>query len=88
MLRPDRIKRFIIWGIIATGYGMDGRSVGVRVQIGARCFSVHVVHTGFGAHSDPYSLGAGGGLSSEVKRPGCQADQSPPISTEVKNTWM
>jgi hypothetical protein len=34
---------------IATGYGMDGRRVGVRVPVGTRLFSpLNVVQTGTG----------------------------------------
>jgi hypothetical protein len=29
-----------------------------------------------------------GALSPEVKRPGCEADHSPPTSAEVKKTWV
>jgi hypothetical protein len=31
---------------IMTGYGLDGRGVGVQVPVGARFFSSHVVQTG------------------------------------------
>jgi hypothetical protein len=59
------------------------------------CFSIillnyyllHVVHTFCGAHpaSYPVVLGA---LFPELKRPGREADNSPPISVEVKSTWI
>jgi hypothetical protein len=35
---------------IATGYGLDDRVVGVRVPVGSRIFSFHVVQTGYGVH--------------------------------------
>jgi hypothetical protein len=34
---------------IATGYGLDGRSVGIRAPVGARISPFHVVKTGYGA---------------------------------------
>jgi hypothetical protein len=34
------------------------------------------------------SNGYGGALSPVVKGPGREADHSPPISAEVKNTWI
>jgi hypothetical protein len=71
---------------IGTGYGLDGRGVGVRVPVGARCSPLHVVQTGCGAHPSPYPMGTGG-FSPGVKRPGREADHSPP-STEVNNTWI
>jgi hypothetical protein len=36
---------------IATGYGLDGRGVGVRVPVGSRIFSSLVVQTGTEAQS-------------------------------------
>jgi hypothetical protein len=35
---------------IGTGYGLDGRGVGVRVPVEAIFFPLHVVQTGSGAH--------------------------------------
>jgi hypothetical protein len=40
----------------------------------------HVVQTGFGARTVSYAIGTGD------KGPGREADHSPPISAEVKNT--
>jgi hypothetical protein len=42
--------------------------------------------TSCGAHPVSYSLGVGGSFPG-VKRPGREADFSPPSSTEFKNTW-
>jgi hypothetical protein len=47
---------------------------------------LHVVQTGFGKHP-AYPMGTGA-LSQGVKRPGREADHSPPISAEVKETWV
>jgi hypothetical protein len=44
---------------IATGYGLDGREVGVRVPVGARFAPLHVVPTGSGAHPASYPMGTG-----------------------------
>jgi hypothetical protein len=64
------------WGSsvgITTGYGLDGREVGVRVPIGGN-FSLHVVHAGSGAH--PASCPVNTEDSFCVKRPGCEADRN------------
>jgi hypothetical protein len=45
-------------------------------------FLLHVILSGTRAHPVSYSVGTG------VKRPGCEADHSPPTSTEAKNTWI
>jgi hypothetical protein len=58
---------------IATGYGLDGREVGVRVPVEARFFiSLHVVQTGPGTHTTSYKMSTG-------------AHNSPPTSVEDKN---
>jgi hypothetical protein len=62
------------------GYGLDDRGIGVRFPTGARYFSLfHNVKAGFVTH--PVS----GGVSRMVKRPGHEADHSPPPIAEVKN---
>jgi hypothetical protein len=40
---------------IATGYGLDGREVGVRVPVGENFSSVRVVQADFAAEADPLS---------------------------------
>jgi hypothetical protein len=47
----------------------------------------HIVQTGSGAHPAfyPRSIGA---LSPGVKRPGREADHTPPFSAKVKKTWV
>jgi hypothetical protein len=45
---------------IATGYGLDGRGVGVRVPVGAWFFPLHVIQTVLGAHPASYPTGTGG----------------------------
>jgi hypothetical protein len=60
---------------IATGYGLDGQGVGVRVP-------PHNILTGSGAHPAPIRRMPG------IKRPGREADNLPPASAEVKNMWI
>jgi hypothetical protein len=61
----------------------DGRP-GIRFLARAGNFSLRRrVQTASGAHSAAYSMGATPG----VKRPGREADQSLPYSSEVKNPW-
>jgi hypothetical protein len=45
---------------IANGYGLDDRGVRVRVPVGSRIFSLHVVQTGSGVHLTSYPMGTGG----------------------------
>jgi hypothetical protein len=45
---------------IATGYGLDDREVGVRVPVGSRMSSLHVVQTGPGVHATSYLMSTGG----------------------------
>jgi hypothetical protein len=44
---------------IVTGYGLDGRGVGVRVPVGQYFSPLHIIQTGTGAH--PASCPMGGG---------------------------
>jgi hypothetical protein len=58
--------------------------IGVRIPAGAGNFSLrHRVQTGSGAHPASYPVGTKGPLLG-VKRPGREADHSPPSSAEVK----
>jgi hypothetical protein len=45
---------------IATGYRLDDREVGIRVPVGSRIFTSHVVQTGSGVHPTYYTLGTWG----------------------------
>jgi hypothetical protein len=72
---------------IALGYGLDDRCSRVRFSAGAGNFFLHHrVQNGSGAHPASYPMGTRGS-SPRVKRPGCEADHSPPSSAEVKNAW-
>jgi hypothetical protein len=68
----------------ALGYGLDDRGSRVRFPAGAGNFSLHYrVQNGSGAHPASYPVGNRGSFSG-VKRPGREADHSPPSSAEVK----
>jgi hypothetical protein len=45
---------------IAVGYGLDGRGAEVRVPVGVRFSSFHVVQTRSGVHPTSYPMGNGG----------------------------
>jgi hypothetical protein len=71
----------------ALGYGLDDRGSRVRFPAGAVNFSLHHrVQKGSGVHPASYPMGTGT-LSLGVKRPGSEADHSPPSSAEVKTAW-
>jgi hypothetical protein len=46
-----------------------------------------IIRTGFEAHRASYTMGKGA-LSQGVKQPGRETHYSPPISAEVKKTWI
>jgi hypothetical protein len=70
---------------IALDYGLDDRGSRVRFPAGTRNFSLHhrCVQNGSGAHPASYPMDTSGSFLG-VKRPGREADQSPPSSAEVK----
>jgi hypothetical protein len=66
---------------ITLGYGLDDRGSRVRFPAGAGNFSLHHrVQNGSGAHPASYPIA----LSLGTRRPGREADHSPPSSVEVK----
>jgi hypothetical protein len=73
---------------IATVYGMDDRGVGVRVPLRSRIF--FSPRRPYGTWGPPSFLSNGyrGFFLPEVKRPGREADHSPPNSAEVKKIWV
>jgi hypothetical protein len=48
---------------------------------------LHVVQTGSEVHPTSYPM-VSGAVSPAVKRPGREADNSPPASAEVKKMWI
>jgi hypothetical protein len=75
---------YIITIVIATGYGLDDRGVGVRIPLESiMFFSPRLKHQLWG----PPSLLSNGyrGLFSGVKRQGREVDHSPQTTAEVKN---
>jgi hypothetical protein len=69
---------------IATGYGLDDERVGVGIPKGARIFTSPFRPDRLWGPPRPLPNGYKGALSSGVKRPGSEADHSPPTSAEVK----
>jgi hypothetical protein len=59
----------------------------LKVPVGAKISPLHIIQTSSGTHPGSYPMGTGG-LSPGVKRPGREADRSPPTSAEVNNTWI
>jgi hypothetical protein len=86
------IYYFLCWPIfwsrgssvgIATGYGLDDGGVEVRVPVGSRIFSSPCRPDRLWGPPNLLSIGYWG-----VKRPGREADTSPPTSAEVKKVWI
>jgi hypothetical protein len=72
---------------IALGYGLDDRDSRVQFPAGLGIFLFTTVsRTALGPIQPPIQW-VPGGLSLGVKRPGREADHSPPSSAEVKNAW-
>jgi hypothetical protein len=60
----------------------------VRFPAGSGNFSLHHrVQTGSGAHPASYPMGTRSSFTGGIKRPGREAEHSPPPSAEVKNAW-
>jgi hypothetical protein len=74
---------------IATGYGLDDRGVGVQVPVGVRIFTSPCRPDRLCGSPNFLSNGyRGGALSQQIKRPGREADHSPPTSAEFKKIWI
>jgi hypothetical protein len=81
-LHKDIRNRDSVVGI-AISYGQSGRTS----SPGGFKDLLHVVQTGSGVKPTSYPMGTGA-LSQGVKRPGREADHSPPASSEVKKMWI
>jgi hypothetical protein len=73
---------------IVTGSRLDNRGVRVRVPVGSRIFSSLHHPDRFRNPPSLQSNGYWGNFPLGVKRPGREADNSPPTSAEVKKTWI
>jgi hypothetical protein len=76
---------------IATGYELNGRRIGVRVQVcggGGDCFPLHVLQTGSGLRPASYTMDKQDLSPVPVKWPGHEAKHSSPSRTKFKNTWI
>jgi hypothetical protein len=73
---------------IATGYWMDDRGIGVRVPVGSSIFNSLCRSDRLWGPPNLLSNAYPGALSPGLKRPGCEVDNSPPTSAEVKKTWV
>jgi hypothetical protein len=72
---------------IAIGYRLRDRAIRVRVAVGSRIFTLHIVQTGSEVHPISYTVGTGG-FFPEVKPPRREADLSSPNIAEVKKMWI
>jgi hypothetical protein len=67
-------------------YRLDDRGSRIRFPVEAGSFSLHCVQNGSGP-TQPPGQWVPGFFSLGVKRPGRDANHSPPPSAEVKNSW-
>jgi hypothetical protein len=73
---------------IVSGYGLDDRSIEVRLPAETKDFSCNLcVQTGSGVHPASCTKGTLGPFPGSKARPGRDADHSPPSSAEVENEW-
>jgi hypothetical protein len=68
-------------------YRLDDRGVEFKSRWHQEFSLLHNIQTGYGSHPVSYQLGLGA-LSPAVKRPGREADHSPPTGAEVRKTWI
>jgi hypothetical protein len=68
---------------IATSYGLDDRGVGVQVPVGVRIFTSPRRPDRLWGSPNLLCNGYWG-----VKRPGREADHSPPTTAKVKKMWI
>jgi hypothetical protein len=73
---------------IATSYRLDDWGIGVRVPVGSGIFSPPRRPDRLWGPPNLLFNGYRGALSPGVKRPGREADHSPPASAEVKKMWI
>jgi hypothetical protein len=73
---------------IVTGYGLDNQVVGVLVLMGASIFTSPYHPDWLWVSPNLLSNEYWGLFPLGVKRPGREADHSPPTSAEIKKTWV
>jgi hypothetical protein len=79
---------FFRWAIgTATGYRSDGRRVRLRVPVGEIFLISTSSRPALGSTQPPIQW-VSAALPPGVKRPECEAENSPPTSTEIKNRWV
>jgi hypothetical protein len=71
----------------SAGYGLDDWEVGVQVPVGSRFFTSPCCPDRLCGPPNLLYNGYGGSFL-RVKRPGREADHSPPTSAEVKKMWI
>jgi hypothetical protein len=72
---------------VATGYGLDGRGVGGGVTGGGNKFLFSTSSRPVLGNTQPIQW-VPWAFPPGVRRPGHEADHSPPASAQVKNTWI
>jgi hypothetical protein len=81
----EKVSRYSAVGI-ATSYWLDDRGVGVLVPVGVKNFYLSTSsRPALGSTQPPIQL-VPGAFSPGIKRPGREADHSPPTNAEVKKT--
>jgi hypothetical protein len=78
------VKRWDCSVGIATDYGLDNRMIGVRIPAGAGNFLFTTASRPALGPTQPPFQWVPGALSLGVKRPGREADHSPPSNREVE----
>jgi hypothetical protein len=73
---------------IALSYWLDDRVLGFDSRWGLGIFLFTTLSRAALGSTQPPIQWVPGALSLEVKRPGREADHSPPSSAEVKNAWI
>jgi hypothetical protein len=82
----DRWWSRVSSGSIVSGYGLDDRAIWIRSPAVTKDFSSNLcVQTGSAAHPASCPVGTGGPFPGGKGRPGSDANNSPPSSTEVVN---
>jgi hypothetical protein len=81
---PGSVREIVLLSGTALGEELDDR--GFESRQGLHFSLHHRIQTGSEAHPASYPMGTRGSFSGE-KRPGREADHSPPSSAEAKNAW-